>query len=65
MTVCTYDNSATMRRELYKDGEMIASYSFVLLYSKDITSDDFSGKNLRPWKEGKLIGDREAMDKKL
>lgn len=65
MSVCTYDNPATMARECWQDGELLCHYGFQLLppFAKDPIPAEhfFFGANIGPWKLGQIVGDADAM----
>ena len=64
MTVCTYDNPATMARECWRDGELLCHYSaelFALQKWPVPASQFFFGANIGDWKTGQLVGDRAAI----
>ena len=66
MTVCTYDNPATWRRECWQDGVQIVSLSCDLLRPYD-KENLLGGRfpftaNVGKWEPGKVhIGSLEAM----
>lgn len=57
MPSCIYDNPATMRREAWRDGRLIAFWSLELI------SFGFPamGEPPEPWADGKLSGDPAAL----
>ena len=69
MHVCTYDNPATMRREVWQDGKEICSYDdhFIdLVHEGKVPSNVLQkvyhmGANIGPWKTGQMVGDAEAI----
>lgn len=65
MSVCTYDNPATMARECWQNGEMLCHYAFQLLppFAKEPIPAEhfFFGANIGPWKLGQMVGDAAAM----
>lgn len=65
MTVCTYDNPATMARECWQDGKVRSQYSFQLLppYASEPIPGKyfFFGANIGPWKPGQMVGDAGAI----
>lgn len=65
MAVCTYDNPATMRRECWQDGELVASYCAMLMHAKHGWPPPprrfHMGANIGPWKEGQMIGSPDAI----
>ena len=63
MSVATYDNPATMRRECWDSGRIICSYSAnVLVREGQIPARHFFfGANIGPWETGQLVGDPEAI----
>ena len=63
MVTCVYDNPSTMCRECWVDKKLICSYNFRLFYlAKGFDYGKmFFGANIGDWKEGQLIGDKEAM----
>lgn len=65
MSVCTYDNPATMRRECWQDGKLLCSYCAMLYALKKFPVPAelyFFGANIGDWKEGQLVGDKSAME---
>ena len=65
MSVCTYDNPATMARECWQDGELLCSYIYQLFYMRDFPVPRgffFFGANIGPWIPGQLVGDKSAME---
>lgn len=62
---CIYDNPSTMRRELWRDGDLGVAITYeALTYAKDFRSArefDLSIMSARRWKAGTLIGDAGAM----
>lgn len=62
MSVCVYDNPATWCRECWQDGKLIYSYNWQVL---DLNPPIrlFFGANVGPWQEGRLVGDKQAMEK--
>lgn len=65
MSVCTYDNPATMQRECWQDGRLLCAYSaeFWALKRWRIPAHIFFfGANVGDWKTGQLFGDIDAMD---
>ena len=65
MTVCTYDNPATMARECWQDGKLLCHYAAELLppFAKEPIPGEhfFFGANIGPWKLGQMVGDADAM----
>lgn len=64
MSICTYDNPATMARECWRDGRLLYSYSFTLLYADPfpmLPDRFFFGANVGLWETGRLVGDRAAL----
>jgi len=63
MSVCTYDNPATMARECWQDGKLLCHYTADLLSSKKRIPGHlfFFGANIGPWKTGQLCGDASAI----
>lgn len=64
MAVCTYDNPSTMKRECWQDGKLLVFYDYKLFFMEQfpIPADKFFfGANIGPWREGQLVGDKEAM----
>jgi len=61
--ICVYDNPATMHREAWKDGRLVASISLALLETKGFEGHPsiFFGLNVGQWESGKLRGDPAAM----
>ena len=58
MKQCIYDNPRTMRRELWRDGAIVASWSLehiIMCAANGQTRDPIE------WRTGRLDGDREAM----
>lgn len=61
---CVYDNPATMCREAWQDGKLIAAISIDLLYKKGFNGHPsmFFGLNVgREFIPGRIIGDKEAI----
>lgn len=54
---CLFDNPIYMRREAWNDGEIMAWWSFELLLT-------MRGYDARPWKDGQIIGNADAMNPK-
>lgn len=73
MKTCTYDNPATMQRECWQDGRLIAAYSMALLLSNPrfgLTQPIpgryfFFGANVGDWEPVRLIGHACAMQSVL
>ena len=70
--ICLYDNSARMRRELWKDGILIGEIDSSILFSKDFNENNphipmFDGIFFcYPWEAGKIhFGNIEAMEEKI
>lgn len=67
MSVCTYDNPATMARECWQNGKIICHYKATLLqpYAKEPIPAEyfFFGANIGPWKEGQIVGNNAAIGK--
>lgn len=67
MSVCTYDNPATMHRECWQSGRLICCYLFSTLppfANSPIPSRlFFFGANVGSWKAGQTIGDIAAIAK--
>lgn len=67
MSVCVYDNPATMCRECWQDGRLIYSYSYHILppFAKVSIPANyfFFGANVGAWEDGRLVGDVGAMIK--
>ena len=64
MSVCTFDNPSTMQRECWQDGKLLCAYSATLYALKEWTIPPelyFFGANIGDWKDGQLVGDRDAM----
>lgn len=64
MSVCTYDNPATMCRECWQNGELIDSYSAELYTLKMWPLPArryFFGADIGDWRTGQLVGDPAAM----
>ena len=63
MSVCTYDNPATMARECWADGRLLCHYSATLLETKSTIPREhlFFGANIGPWKAGQMVGDAAAL----
>lgn len=64
MSVCVYDNPASMTREGWQDGKLLMSVSANVLETKGYRE---SGKipwilNIGEWKPGQISGDIEAID---
>jgi hypothetical protein len=65
MAVCVYDNPATFSRECWSNGHLQASYCADAMHRKDWPPPDLClhiGANCGPWKEGQILGDKEAME---
>lgn len=63
MTVCTYDNPATMRRECWQDGRLIHAYDsalYALMVWPVPARAYFFGANIGDWKAGQMVGDPSA-----
>ena len=64
MASCTYDNPATMARECWQDGKLIAKYN-AALFDLPVwpipARKFFFGANIGGWKTGQLVGDKSAM----
>lgn len=68
MSVCVFDNPATMRRECWQSGRLIADYSFHLFFIEPFpvpAERFFFGANVGPWSAGRLTGDAAARLEKL
>ncbi|HET8695555.1 MAG TPA: hypothetical protein VFM33_12855 [Aquabacterium sp.] len=63
MKVCTYDNTVTMMRECWKDGEMVYAVALELLEDGTKTQLKHIGANIGPWKSGQHVGDLAALHK--
>jgi hypothetical protein len=65
MTVCTFDNPATLRRECWKDQKLYCSYDAALLppfAKRPIPREHFFfGANIGPWLSGQKVGDPAAI----
>ncbi len=63
MACCTYDNPATMARECWQDGKLICHYQQILFDIPEPIPTEyyFFGANIGAWKEGQLIGSKEAL----
>lgn len=64
MSVATFDNPATMARELWQDGNFLGHTTAAQLCIKGFRgfSDCHFGFNVGPWKEGQIVGDEQAID---
>lgn len=63
MSSCVFDNPATMCREAYTDGRLIAHLSLAVMETKGFTghrSIPFY-LNIGRWKTGRVVGDRAAL----
>lgn len=63
---CVFDNPATFSRECWQDGKLIAAYSAQILppFAKVATIPPrcfFFGANVGEWKNGQIIGDKDAL----
>lgn len=72
MAECLYDNPKSRRRELYRDGVLLASVSDMLLYATQPNEQRAILANfaryafnftLSDWKSGQIIGDSAALPK--
>lgn len=65
MAVAVYDNPATMRREAWQDGRLIADISLELMSIKGFNGHPsmFFPLNCGKWKHGEIRGDAEAIAK--
>lgn len=66
MSICTYDNPATWRRECWQDGRLLCFYSANLYFLKVWPIPArlyFFGANIGPWEDGQMVGDPAAMKK--
>lgn len=63
MKVCVYDNPATMCREGWKDGKLLAHITRDLMETKGFIGHPTIPfyLNQGPWQEGRIIGDKDAM----
>lgn len=65
---CVYDNPMMMRRELWRDGELaIAVTREALCYGVDMRGQlglDYAILTARPWVDGAIVGNPEAMTTK-
>ena len=65
MSVCTYDNPATMSRECWQDGKLLCKYSAVAMEQKNQWPPPpekfFFGANVGDWNAGQIIGDSAAI----
>lgn len=64
MAVCTFDNPATMHREAYADGKLVASISAAQMLTKGFNGhrNMFFGLNVgREFIEGNVVGDESAI----
>lgn len=66
MSVCTYDNPATMSRECWQNGKLLCSYSMEILqpFAREPIPGEyfFFGANIGPWNTGQLWGDIKEME---
>jgi len=60
---CVFDNPASMARECWQDGKLLAFITSALMATKGFNGgkDIFFGLNVGPWKTGQLLGDADAM----
>ncbi|MGL4230407.1 MAG: hypothetical protein ACRCWJ_03490 [Casimicrobium sp.] len=67
MSVCTFDNPDTMRREYWDSGALLFSYSALVLPNvarQPVPPDRFFfGANVGKWKAGQMAGDASALAK--
>ena len=65
LRVATYDNPATHCRECWSNGRLVASYKMPLLEGQGKWPPPskyfFFGANIGPWKEGQIVGSRDAI----
>lgn len=65
MTICVYDNPATMQRECWQDGRLQASYSHELFslpkWPVPANQTHMGVNHLGDWKTGQMTGDPAAM----
>ncbi len=67
--VCIYDNEATMQREAWQDGKLVALMDWCLV--DGVIKDQPEGiyqmypffMNVGPFKQGQIIFDKEAMER--
>jgi hypothetical protein len=65
MATCVYDNPETMSRECWQNGKIICSYKMELFFIDPFpvpAEHFFFGANIGPWKEGQLVGAKEAKE---
>jgi len=60
---CVFDNPASMARECWQDGKLLAFITSALMATKGFNGGKniFFGLNVGPWKTGQLLGDADAM----
>lgn len=66
METCTYDSPASMQREVWRDGHLLAAYSYKLFFLTKwpVPARNFHmGANVGIWKEGQIIGSKDAMER--
>lgn len=64
MKVAVFDNPATMARECWQDGKVIAHLTADVMDAKGFRGHEsiFFGLDLgRPWETGKVVGNAEAI----
>lgn len=65
MTICVYDNPATMARECWQNGTLLYHYKAQLLSPFATTpvppEHFFFGANTGTWQPGRIVGDAAAM----
>lgn len=63
MITAVFDNPATMCREAWKDGRLVAFISARLMFDRDFFGDStmHMALNCGKWEEGKVRGDVEAI----
>lgn len=64
-SACTFDNPATMNREVWFNGKLEASYNMLELEAQGYWPPPpkmfHMGANIGPWKTGQIVGDPDAM----
>lgn len=64
MSACTYDNPATMSRECWQDGRLMAAYTLDAMMGGDWPPPArrcHMGANIGEWKAGRIVGDADAI----
>lgn len=62
ISVCVYDNPATMSRECWESGVLRCSYSAAFLHTEGTQNVKiFFGANVGEWQPGRIVGDAAAI----